>query len=121
MRKIEVNILDSLFGRLEGISKVLGVDFNKVINVVLIQGLPEYWHKICEICRELENQSFSSSKKDNKWVTDNFKIIANNIKKKYENMKTFDLVEKDFQEVFKPDDFINSVEGWRAFKKALGI
>ncbi len=41
MKEVRIPIVEGIYGRLEGLSSILAVDLDKVINMSLIQGLKD--------------------------------------------------------------------------------
>ncbi len=86
MIKIEVELLDYIYGRLQEISKVLCVPFDKLLNVSLLKGFSRYWKPITKAINDFPEWDLPKSEKDKK-IQCLWSFLAEKLETEYNNLK----------------------------------
>lgn len=120
MKKRIVKLLEGNFGRIKEISNYCGVSFDKVLNASILFGIEKYWGKIVKIaynfpgCALPENENYEL-------VQDLFAAFGKKIESDYEEMKEYEVIEKEFDEIYPAGYFGDSEIRLKEFIKFLDM
>ena len=118
MVEIKVELLDYIYEKLHGISKILNISFNKVINVSLLKGFSRYWKPITKAVSEYPEWDLPKSEKDKK-IQDIWDSMAEKLELEYNNLKELESLENEFNKIYPLGYFKNPEERNKEFVRFL--
>ncbi len=118
MKEVRIPLVEGIYGRLEGISSILAVDLDKVINVSLIAGFKRYWDPICKVVSEFPEWDLPKQDKNLK-VQKIWNYLAQQLEIDFKNLKEIEVIEDDFDEIYPDEEFKNPLEKHKEFLKIL--
>ncbi len=118
MKEVRIPLVEGIYGRLEGISSILAVDLDKVINVSLLAGFKRYWDPICKVVSEFPEWDLPKQDKNLK-VQKIWNYLAQQLETDFKNLKEIEVIEDDFDEIYPDEEFKNPLEKHKEFLKFL--
>ncbi|MFX1394423.1 MAG: hypothetical protein ACFFAH_12730 [Promethearchaeota archaeon] len=114
MKRIEINMLEGTYGRLKEISKAIGIEFDRVVNIALFEGFPHIWGKFVESFDNYIKSNLPKKDKDKK-IYETWDMLANYIEDTFEKIQEVEAVQQNFEKIYSINDFSSLKEMSEAF------
>lgn len=118
MKEVKLHIVEGIYGRLKGISSILEVDLDKVINVSLLAGFNRYWNPICKVISEFPEWEMPKQAKDLK-VQKIWYYLAQQLETDLKNIKEIEVLGENFDEIYPDEEFKNPLMKHKEFLKFI--